>query len=368
MHDKALERVYNFSPGPAALPLPVLREIQRDLLSYPGAGASVLEISHRSGTMDEILAEAEENLRRLLSIPADYRVLFMQGGARLQFSMIAMNLLRGRQSAAQYILTGSWGKKAIVEARREGEVDLAWNGEEEGFRRVPTGSELSLNPGAAYVYFTSNETIQGVQWSQQPETGGAPLVCDASSDFLSRPIPIERYGLLFACAQKNAGVAGLTLAIVHESLLEQVPADLHGMLDYRQIAAQKSLLNTPPVFAIYVFLLITRWLEKEMGGLEALAEHNRAKAQRLYDVLDQEGGFYQGHTEPESRSQMNVTFRLGTSELEKTFLEEGQRRGFTQLRGHRSVGGIRASVYNAMPLEGVEALQHFMIEFRKRHA
>lgn len=362
------ERVYNFSPGPAVLPLPVLREIQRDLLAYPGAGASILEISHRSATMEAILDEADSNLRSLLGVPDGYEIVFLQGGARLQFSMVPMNFLRGKGRPAQYILTGSWGLKALDEARREGEVTVAWDGGEEGYRRVPAADELDLDPQAAYVHFTSNETIQGVQFSREPDTGDLPLVCDASSDFLSRPIDVSRYALLYACAQKNAGPAGLTVVIARHDLLQDASPDLHSMLDYRLLAEKRSLLNTPPVFGIYVLLLITRWLRKELGGLDGAAERNRSKAASLYEVLDEHSDFYLGHAAPDSRSSMNVTFRLPSGNLEKAFLAEAERRNLCRLKGHRSVGGIRASIYNAMPLEGVEALRHFMLEFRKRNA
>jgi phosphoserine aminotransferase len=359
------QRVFNFSPGPAVLPLPVLEEIQRDLLCYPGAGASVLEISHRSPTMDAILEETESNLRDLLAIPTSHRIVYMQGGARLQFSMVAMNLLRGRDVPAQYLLTGSWGNKAVDEARREGGVSVAWDGAADGYRRVSAQEELDLDPDAAYLHFTSNETIQGVQFDQPPEAGAVPLVCDASSDFLSRPLDMERYGLLYACAQKNAGAAGLTVAIVRDDVLESCASGLPGMLDYRLMAEKGSRLNTPPVFGIYVFLLITRWLRDEMGGLAALAEHNDSKASLLYDVIDAHPDFYVGHADAGSRSRMNVTFRLPNDELGAAFLAEAKQHGLEQLKGHRSVGGVRASVYNAMPRAGAEALRDFMLEFRR---
>jgi phosphoserine aminotransferase len=317
--------------------------------------------------MDAILAETEANLRGLLAIPDHYRVLFMQGGARLQFSMVPLNLLRGRNQPAQYILTGSWGKQAADEAVREGAVSIAWDGAADGYRRVPRNDELRLESDPAYIHYTSNETIQGVQFATEPEVGSAILVCDSSSDFLSRPVAIERYGLLYACAQKNAGPAGLTLAIVRDDVLERCAPDLHSMLDYRQYAESRSLLNTPPVFAIYVLMLITRWLRKEMGGLEGIAELNQRKAKSLYEVLDAHPDFYVGHAQPGSRSTMNVTFRLPDGELEKSFLKEAEKRNLHQLKGHRSVGGVRASIYNAMPLEGVESLRHFMTEFHKRH-
>jgi phosphoserine aminotransferase len=317
--------------------------------------------------MDAILTETEANLRRLLAIPDHYRVLFMQGGSRLQFSMVPLNLLRGRAEPAQYIVTGSWGKQAAAEARREGTVSVPWDGADDNYRRVPTAEELHIEPGSAYVHFTSNETIQGVQFATEPDSAGAPLICDASSDFLSRPLDIERYGLLYACAQKNAGPAGLTLAIIRDDVLERCAADLHTMLDYRQFADSRSLVNTPPVFPIYVLMLVTRWLRKEMGGLEGIAELNRRKAQSLYEVLDAHPDFYIGHADRACRSTMNVTFRLRDGDLEKAFLKEADKRGLSQLKGHRSVGGIRASIYNAMPLEGVESLRHFMTEFHKRH-
>jgi phosphoserine aminotransferase len=291
----------------------------------------------------------------------------MQGGARLQFSMVPMNLLRGRNQPAQYILTGSWGEQAAEEARREGAVSIAWDGTASGYRRVPAAGELSIHPDSAYAHYTSNETIQGVQFASEPEVGDVVLVCDSSSDFLSRPVAIERYGLLYACAQKNAGPAGLTLAIVRDDVLERCAPDLHSMLDYRQFAESRSLLNTPPVFAIYVLMLITRWLRKEMGGLEGIADLNRRKAQSLYEVLDAHPEFYIGHADRDSRSTMNVTFRLPDGDLEKAFLKEADKRGLSQLKGHRSVGGVRASIYNAMPLEGVEALRHYMTEFHKRN-
>lgn len=359
-------RVWNFSPGPAVLPLPVLEEAQRDLLALPGVGMSVLEISHRSKWFDQILQEAEANLRKLLKIPDHYQVLFLQGGATLQFSMVPINFLRGK--SADYILTGSWGEKALKEAQREGRVRLAWSGKDENYVRVPRQDELDLDPNAAYVHFTSNETIQGVEFQTEPETAGVPLICDASSDFLSRPIPIEKYALLYAGAQKNAGPAGVTIVIIRSEMLERVPENLPAMLDYRLHAQNQSVYNTPPVFAIYFVMLVTRWLLNEIGGLEKMAEINRRKAQLLYEAIDRSGGFYRGHAHPESRSHMNVTWRLPTEELEKSFVQQAQERGLYELKGHRSVGGLRASIYNAMPVEGVQALREFMEEFRAKYS
>lgn len=363
------KRVFNFSPGPAVLPLAVLQEAQRDLVSLPGVGMSVLEISHRSQTFDKILHEAESNLRRLLGVPDHYKILFLQGGALLQFSMVPMNLLRGRGEPADYVVTGSWGKKALQEASLEGAARCAWDGGASKYDHLPDPGQIDFSPRAAYIHLTSNETIQGVQWPADPPlpraaAGGAPLVCDASSDFLSRPTPVERFGLLYACAQKNAGPAGVTVVIVRQDLLERSAKSLPGILSYRTLAENNSLYNTPPVFAIYVVMLVTRWLLDEVGGLERMAQINARKARLLYEVIDQSEGFYAGHARPDCRSLMNVTFRLGDAETEKAFLREAEEHDLYQLKGHRSVGGIRASIYNAMPIEGVERLCEFMRSFR----
>jgi phosphoserine aminotransferase len=356
-------RTWNFAAGPGALPLPVLERARDELLELPGAGASILEISHRSPAFDAVIAEAEANLRELLRIPATHHVLFLQGGASLQFSMAPMNLLRSR---AAYVVTGSWGRKAVAEARRIGEVVVVWDGAGSGYSSVPPRIDAS---DADYLHVTSNETIEGVQLPSGFEpAGGPPLVCDASSDVLSRPIRVERYGLLYAGAQKNAGPAGLTLAIVRDDLLERAPDGLPTMLDYRTHAANGSRYNTPPVFAVYVMLLVTRWLRDEVGGLQAMDEANRAKAALLYEAIDASEGFYRGHAAPGARSLMNVTFRLPEEGLERTFVERAAAEGLAELRGHRSVGGIRASIYNAMALEGVRALRAFMDAFRARHA
>ncbi len=362
------KRVFNFSPGPAVLPLPVLEEIQRDLLALPGAGSSVLEISHRSPAFDAILAEAEANLRELLAVPDGYRVLFLQGGASLQFSMIPINLLRARDLPASYILTGSWGSEAAVEARREGKVHVAWDGKADNFVRVPDDEELDLPPASAYVHYTSNETIQGVQFRRPPAVGDAPLVCDVSSDFLSGPVDVREFGLLYACAQKNAGPSGVTVVVVSDQVLERCGDESHSMLSYRRQAEKGSRLNTPNVFGVYVFLLMTRWLRDEVGGLEAAAERATAKSALIYDVLDQDGGeFFVAHAERECRSHMNVTFRLRRPELEEAFVAGAAERDLVSIKGHRSVGGFRISAYNAMPVEGVERLRDYMLEFRKAH-
>jgi phosphoserine aminotransferase len=282
--------------------------------------------------------------------------------------MVPMNFLRGTGKSADYLVTGSWSKKAMEEAGTQGQVRAAWTGKAENFNRIPGQSQLQLDPQAAYVYFCSNETIHGIQFATEPDAGGAPLVCDASSDFLCRPLNIEKYGILFACAQKNAGPAGVTIVIIRDDLVQKSPGDLPSMLNYRVMAEGKSLLNTPPVFAVYMVKLVTDWLLNTVGGLEKMREINRRKAQMLYEVIDRGGGFYDGHAEPGSRSIMNVTFRLPNATVEEEFFKEAKQHGLAELKGHRSVGGCRASIYNAMPEEGVRVLRDFMVDFQKKHA
>ncbi len=358
------ERIFNFSAGPAVIPVPVLEEAQRDMLALPGVGMSVMEISHRSKTFDEIISGADSGLRELLNIPKDYTVLFLQGGASLQFAMVPMNFLSLDQSA-DYIVTGSWGKKAVKEAQKFGNVNFAADTADGGFTRVPAQAELQLDPSAAYVHMTSNETIEGVEFKSEPEVGDVPLVCDASSDILSRPIPIEKYGLIYGGAQKNMGPSGVTLVIMREDLLPRIPEGLATMLDYRTHAKDKSLHNTPNTWGIYIINLVCKWL-KEKGGLAAMKTENEAKAKLLYDAIDATG-FYRGHADPDSRSMMNVTFRLPSEDLEKKFASEATAAGMDGLKGHRSVGGIRASIYNAFPREGCEALVEFMKEFERKN-
>jgi phosphoserine aminotransferase len=359
-------RVYNFSAGPGVLPEPVLEQVQREMLSLPGVGASILEISHRSGAFAPIIDDAEKNLRKLLSISDDYAIIFLQGGSRLQFSMVPMNLL-GRGQVADYILTGSWGNDALKEAKKAGETRVAWDGKATNYDRVPDRAELNLEPQAAYVHYTVNETIQGVEFQAEPEVGDAPLVCDASSNFLSRPVNVNKYGLIYACAQKNAGPAGVTVVIIRKDLLKLSDPKLPGYLNYDLHAENGSMWNTPPTFAIYVLKLITEWLLDQVGGLEAMYRRNQDKARLLYDELDRSSGFYTGHAKPQCRSLMNVTFRLPSEELTNQFVAEAKKRDLTELKGHRSVGGIRASIYNAMPMSGVEALRDFMEEFRRKN-
>ncbi len=358
------ERIFNFSAGPAVMPVPVLEEAGANMIALPGVGMSVMEISHRSKTFDEIIQGAEAGLRELLGIPKDYAVLFLQGGASLQFAMVPMNFL-SLDSSADYIVTGSWGKKAVKEAQIFGTVDMAANMADGGFTRVPTQEELHLNTAAAYVHITSNETIEGVQWKSEPEVGEVPLISDSSSDILSRPIPVEKYGLIYAGAQKNMGPSGVTLVIVREDLLPRIRDGLSTMLDYRTHVKGKSLYNTPNTWGIYIINLVSKWL-KEKGGLSGMQSENEAKAKVIYDCIDATD-FYRGHADPDSRSVMNITFRLPSEDLEKKFASEATAAGMDGLKGHRSVGGIRASIYNAFPREGCEALVEFMKEFEKKN-
>src|SRR5918993_280106 len=364
MEKRMTERIFNFSAGPAILPVPVLEEAQRDLLSLPGVGMSVMEISHRSKTFDAIHGQAESGLRELLGIPDNYRVLFLQGGASLQFSMIPMNFLTEGKSA-DYVITGSWGKKALKEAKRAGSVNVAATMADGGFTRVTGNGELNLDSNASYVHFTTNETIEGVEWKSEPEVREVPLVADASSNILSRPVPVDKYALIYAGAQKNMGPSGVTLVIVRDDLLQRIPDGLHTMLDYRTHVENNSLYNTPNTWGIYIISLICKWL-KEKGGIEGMHRENEEKAALLYDAIDATD-FYRGHADEDARSLMNVTFRLPNEELEKKFTAEATAQGLDGLKGHRSVGGIRASIYNAFPREGVDALVSFMKEFEAQN-
>lgn len=357
-------RIHNFSAGPAVLPVEVLEHVQRDLLSLPGVGMSVLEISHRSPAFDEIIAGCEADIRRLAGIPDGYHVLFLQGGASLQFSMVPMNLLPPG-GVADYIVTGVWAQKAVKEAKRVGTVKIAGSTESEHFSRIPKQSELGLDADAAYVHYTTNNTIYGTEWHYTPEVGDVPLVADTSSDMFSRPIDVGKYGLIYAGAQKNLAPAGLTLVIVRDDLVKRTPSTLPTMLQYAVHVENKSLYNTPPVFAIYVMRLVLSWLI-EQGGLEAIERVNVRKANKLYAEIDRTG-FYRGHAQTDSRSRMNITFRLPSEDLEKKFVKESTAAGLDGLKGHRSVGGLRASIYNAFPEPGVHALVQFMQEFERKH-
>ena len=359
-----MERIFNFSAGPAVLPVPVLEEAQRDMLSLPGVGMSVMEISHRSKTFDEIIGRTETSLRELLNIPGNYHILFLQGGASLQFSMVPMNFLPA-DGSADYVLTGSWGKKALKEAKKVGSVNVAATMADGGFTRCPSREEMSLTPHAAYVHITSNETIEGVEWKREPAVGDIPLVSDASSNILSRAIDVNKYGLIYAGAQKNMGPSGVTLVILRDDLLQRIPENLATMLDYGIHVKNKSLYNTPNTWGIYIMDLVCKWL-KENGGLAAMQRENEQKAQLLYDAIDATD-FYRGHADADCRSNMNVTFRLPAEDLEKKFAADATAQGLDGLKGHRSVGGIRASIYNAFPRAGVEALVSFMKDFERRN-
>ncbi|HMC78581.1 MAG TPA: 3-phosphoserine/phosphohydroxythreonine transaminase [Vicinamibacterales bacterium] len=357
-----MNRIFNFSAGPAVLPLEVLEEAQRHLLELPGVGMSILEISHRSKTFDDIIQGCEADMRTLAKIPADYKILFLQGGASLQFSMVPMNLLPDGGSA-DYIVTGVWGQKAVKEAKKVGAVKIAGTTEADSFKSVPKQQDLKLDPGAAYVHMTSNNTIYGTEWHWLPDTAGVPLVSDMSSDIFSRPVEIAKHALIYAGAQKNLAPAGVTLAIIREDMLKKSPASLHTMLSYAVHAENQSMYNTPPVFAIYVMRLVMTWLLKN-GGLEAMGARNQRKADTLYGEIDRTG-YYRGHAAKDARSRMNVTFRLPSEDLEKKFAKEATAAGLDGLKGHRSVGGMRASIYNAFPEAGVNALVDFMKEFER---
>ncbi|NQW02635.1 MAG: 3-phosphoserine/phosphohydroxythreonine transaminase [Acidobacteria bacterium] len=360
----SVHRVFNFSSGPAVLPLPVLEEAQRDLLALPGVGMSAMEVSHRSKAFDEILNGATARMRSIARIPDQYKILFLQGGASLQFSMVPMNLLTPG-TTADYIVTGDWGKKALKEARKVGATSVAATTEDGNFTRVPSQSELQLTPGAAYVHMTANNTIHGTEWHQAPDSGNVPLVCDASSNILSGPIDVAKYGVIYAGAQKNLGPSGVTVVIIREDLLARSAETLPAMLNYRVQAEGGSRYNTPPAFGIYVLGLTLKWLEG-IGGLAAIDAINARKAATLYAELDRTA-FWTAHADVESRSRMNVTFRLPSEEIEKHFVKESTAAGLDGLKGHRSVGGLRASIYNAFPEDGITALVQFMQEFERTY-
>lgn len=358
------KRVFNFNPGPGTLPLEVLEQAQAEFLDFKGTGMSVMEISHRSKEFEAVIEGAAADLRILLNIPANYKILFLQGGASLQFTMLPMNLLPTGASA-DYIVTGVWGKTAIKEAKKIGKARTAANTEADGFTSIP--ETLDLDPQAAYLHFTSNETIHGIEYFTEPTPpAGVPLICDASSDFISRPIDVSKYGMLYAGAQKNAGPSGVTIVIMREDLFERIPANLPVMLDYKALAESGSLYNTPPSFSIYIVGLVFQWAKK-LGGLTAIEKINRTKADLVYSAIDNSGGFYRGHAQPAVRSLMNIPFRLPSEELEETFAKEAKSAGLIGLKGHRSVGGMRASTYNAMTVEGTQALVNFMAEFQRKN-
>lgn len=359
------KRLYNFSAGPAVLPTEVLEKAQSEMLSLGGIGMSVMEISHRSKHFAPILEGATQGVRQLLNIPENYKILFLQGGASLQFSMVPINFLRENETA-DYVITGAWGKKALKEAKRCGNAKSIFSTADLGFKSVPLQEELNFSENAKYVHYTSNETIEGVEFKYDLDAKGIRVVCDASSNILSKPLDVEKYALIYAGAQKNIGPSGVTLVIIRDDLIEQVPENQHSMLDYRLLAENDSMLNTPNTWGIYIINLVCEHIKKH-GGLAEMEKKNEEKAKILYDTIDTSDGFYRGHAEKEARSLMNVTFRLPSEELEKQFASEAAQQGLDGLKGHRSVGGIRASIYNAFPKEGVEALVDFMKNFMREN-
>ena len=355
-------RIYNFNPGPAALPLKVLKEIQGSFLNFKESGMSITEISHRSSLFEEVLGDAIQRTKRLLHLDDHYQVLFIQGGASLQFYMVPMNFLKENESA-DYVNTGSWAIKAIKEVRLMGKsAKVVASSEDRDFSYIP--QNIDFNSDASYVHITSNNTIKGTQWSEYPNTHGVPIIADMSSDFMSRPFDLSPFGLIYGGIQKNLGAAGVCMVIIRKDMLDRIPDGLPTMLNYQTFASKNSLFNTPPCFAIYTVQLVLRWLEETIGGLEQMAFINQRKAGLIYEVLDS-GDFYKGTAETNSRSLMNVTFRLPNEGLEKKFLEETLHIGFEGLKGHRSGGGCRASIYNAVELKAVEALADFMKTFAR---
>ena len=360
------ERIYNFSSGPAVLPVPVLEKARDEMLSVNASGMSVMEISHRSSQFEAMLESAKTGMRDLLQIPRNYQILFLQGGASLQFSMIPMNFLAGGGSA-DYVITGTWSEKALIEAERCGSVNVISSKADGGYRTVPEQDELRFTAGARYVHYVSNETIHGVEFKYDLDGQGIPVICDASSNILSKPVDIEKYALIYAGAQKNIGPSGVTVVIIRDDLLENAPRGQQSMLDYRNFAEHGSMPNTPNTWGIYLIDLVCDWL-KTQGGLASMKEKNEDKAAILYTAIDSFDGFYTGHADRSCRSTMNVTFRLGSEDLEDKFCAEASARGLSGLKGHRSVGGIRASIYNAFPKSGVETLVGFMEDFAVRNS
>jgi len=360
------KKIYNFSAGPAILPKEVLQEAQENLMELPGVGMSILEISHRSKPFDDVINQTKADIKMLLDIGDDYSIMFLQGGASLQFYMVPLNIMPPK-NVADYIVTGVWSKKAVKEAKRAGDVNIAATTEETTFNRLPKHDELKFSRDASYVHFTSNNTIYGTQYKTEPEVGDVTLVCDASSDIFHKKINVNKYGIIYAGAQKNMGPSGVTMVIYRNDLLERSSDDLPSMLNYKTQVENDSMFNTPNTFGIYIIGLVTKWL-LNMGGLDKMYEINKHKAGVLYDCIDNSNGFYKEHAEEDSRSLMNVTFNLPTEELEKKLIAETLDAGFSGLKGHRSVGGLRASIYNAFPTKGVEDLVEFMKDFQAKNS
>ncbi|TKI06370.1 phosphoserine transaminase [Martelella alba] len=357
----------NFSGGPGALPEIVLRQVQTAIIAVPEVGLSILGISHRSDWFAGIVRETEENIRALLNLPEDFHILFLQGGATQQFSQVPMTLLRGRRHAADYLDTGYWSRKVIAEAMREGPVRVVWSGERCGYRRLPREEELTFSPDAPYLHYVSNETVEGLQFHRILGRDDVPRVCDMSSDFLSKPCQADKFSLIYAHAQKNIGPAGVTIVLVRDNVVQSAPQNLPAFLDYRRHVEAHSNLNTPPVFAIYVVLLVTRWLRDQIGGLDNMARINHRKAQRLHAAIDDSDGFYRHWGDGDDRSDMNVAFSLPDAAREKRFFADASLAGFSGLEGHRALGGARASIYNALEPAAVERLVEFLDDFRRRN-
>lgn len=357
----------NFSGGPGALPEVVLNQVQQAIINVPDAGLSILGISHRSDWFENVVRETENNIRTLLGLPSNYHILFLQGGATQQFSMVPMSMLRGKKHPAEYFDTGYWSRKVVTEAMREGPVRVIWSGEKNGYRRLPTDEELDFSPDAPYIHYVSNETVEGLQFNRILGRDDVPRVCDMSSDFLSKPCEADKFSLIYAHAQKNIGPAGVTIVLVRDDVVQNAPENLPSFLDYRRQVESHSNFNTPPVFAIYVVLLVTRWLLNDVGGLENMAQINQQKAKLLYSLIDGSNDFFRPWGDIAFRSDMNVAFNLPTKELEALFLNEATAAGFSGLGGHRAIGGVRASIYNALTLGAVEKLTGFMEDFRFKH-
>lgn len=358
-------RIYNFSAGPATMPLAVLERAQSEMLSLNGIGMSVMEISHRSTHFEAILAGAEQGLRELLDVPDNFRILFSQGGASLQFSMVPINFLGDGQSA-DYVITGFWGRKALTEARRGGDVNVIYSSADSGFTVIPEQGELNFSPDAKYIHYVANETIEGVEFKYDIDGGGIPVFCDMSSNIMSKPINFDKYAMVYTGAQKNIGPSGLAVIFIRDDMLEQIPPNLHSLLDYRTIAENGSMANTPNTWAIYMVGLVCDWL-RDQGGVTAIEKKNIEKASIIYNAIDSSDGYYTGHAVRGVRSIMNVTFRLPTADLDEQFCVEAEKLGLDGLRGHRSLGGVRASIYNAFPRDGVNALVDFMQDFVQKH-
>ncbi|MBW7474631.1 3-phosphoserine/phosphohydroxythreonine transaminase [Paenibacillus oenotherae] len=359
------KRAFNFNAGPAALPLEVLQKAQEEFVDFEGAGMSIMEMSHRSSIFEKVNNESQALLTELFQIPNNYKVLFLQGGASTQFAMIPMNLLTPGKVGA-YVMTGSWADKALKEAKLIGETAIAGSSEADKFNRIPSLSDIQIPDNAAYLHFTSNETIEGTQYKEFPNAGDVTLISDMSSDILSRPVDISKFGLIYAGAQKNLGPSGVTIVIAREDLVSESPKTIPTMLRYDTHVKNNSLYNTPPSFAIYLVGQMLQWVRSK-GGVAAVEQYNRDKTNLIYDLIDGSGGFYRGFADPSSRSTMNITFRIHSEELEKLFVKESEAQGFVGLKGHRSVGGLRASTYNAVPLESCKALAEFMADFQKRN-